>query len=36
VLRATSTTAVVVTHDRDEATALAGRVIDWSELQPTS
>jgi thiamine transport system ATP-binding protein len=36
VLRATSTTAVVVTHDRDEATALAGRVVDWSELQPTS
>jgi thiamine transport system ATP-binding protein len=36
VLRDTSTTAVVVTHDRDEATALAGRVVDWSELQPTS
>jgi thiamine transport system ATP-binding protein len=36
VLRATSTTAVVVTHDRDEATALAGRVVDWNELQPTS
>ena len=36
VLRATSTTAVVVTHDRDEARALAGRVVDWSELQPTS
>lgn len=36
VLRATSTTAVVVTHDRDEAMALAGRVVDWSELQPTS
>jgi thiamine transport system ATP-binding protein len=36
VLRATSTTAVVVTHDRDEAAALAGRVVDWSDLQPTS
>jgi thiamine transport system ATP-binding protein len=36
VLRATSTTAVVVTHDRDEASALAGRVVDWSELQHPS
>jgi thiamine transport system ATP-binding protein len=35
VLRATGTTAVVVTHDRDEATALAGRVMEWGELQPT-
>jgi thiamine transport system ATP-binding protein len=34
VLRATSTTAVVVTHDRDEAAALAGRIVDWNELQP--
>ena len=35
VLQATATTAVVVTHDRDEATALASRVLEWSELQPT-
>ena len=35
VLRATGTTAVVVTHDRDEATALASRVVEWRELQPT-
>ena len=35
VLRATGTTAVLVTHDRDEAAALAGRVVEWSELQPT-
>ncbi|MGZ4740482.1 MAG: ABC transporter ATP-binding protein [Ilumatobacteraceae bacterium] len=34
VLRATATTAVLVTHDRDEAAALAGRVVQWSELQP--
>lgn len=33
VLRATTTTAVLVTHDRDEAAALAGRVVQWSELQ---
>ena len=33
VLRATSTTAVVVTHDHEEANALAGRVVQWSELQ---
>jgi len=33
VLRATATTAVLVTHDRDEAAALAGRVVHWSELQ---
>ena len=33
VLRATATTAVLVTHDRDEADALAGRVVQWSELQ---
>ncbi|MEY2399890.1 MAG: thiamine transport system ATP-binding protein, partial [Ilumatobacteraceae bacterium] len=36
VLRATSTTAVLVTHDRDEAKALAGRVVQWSELQSTT
>ncbi len=34
VLRATGATVVVVTHDRDEATALASRVVEWSELQP--
>jgi thiamine transport system ATP-binding protein len=33
VLRGTATTAVLVTHDRDEAAALAGRVVQWSELQ---
>jgi thiamine transport system ATP-binding protein len=33
VLRTTATTAVLVTHDRDEAAALAGRVVQWSELQ---
>ena len=33
VLRTTATTAVMVTHDRDEATALASKVLDWSELQ---
>jgi thiamine transport system ATP-binding protein len=33
VLRATATTAVLVTHDRDEAAVLAGRVVQWSELQ---
>ena len=34
VLRATATTAVMVTHDRDEATALASKILDWSDLQP--
>ena len=29
VLRATGTTAVLVTHDRDEAAAIAGRVVTW-------
>ena len=33
VLRATTTTAVLVTHDRHEAAALAGRVVQWSDLQ---
>jgi thiamine transport system ATP-binding protein len=32
VLRATATTAVLVTHDRDEADALASRVVQWGEL----
>ena len=32
VLRATSTTAVLVTHDRFEAAALAGRIVQWSDL----
>jgi ABC-type proline/glycine betaine transport system ATPase subunit len=26
----------MVTHDRDEATALASKILDWSELQPRS
>ena len=34
VLQATGTTAVLVTHDRDEAATLATRVVEWSELQP--
>jgi thiamine transport system ATP-binding protein len=34
VLRATSTTAVLVTHDHEEASALAGRVVQWNDLQP--
>jgi thiamine transport system ATP-binding protein len=33
VLRTTATTAVLVTHDHDEAASLAGRVVQWSELQ---
>jgi thiamine transport system ATP-binding protein len=33
VLQATATTAVLVTHDPDEAAALASRVLAWSELQ---
>jgi thiamine transport system ATP-binding protein len=33
VLRATGQTAVLVTHDRDEAAMLATRVVEWSELQ---
>jgi thiamine transport system ATP-binding protein len=32
VLRATATTTVLVTHDHDEAAALAGRVVQWSDL----
>jgi thiamine transport system ATP-binding protein len=36
VLAATKTTAVVVTHDHDEAGALATRVVQWTELQPLS
>ena len=36
VLRATATTALMVTHDRDEATALASKVVDWSDLQPAT
>ena len=32
VLRATATTTLLVTHDRDEADALAGRVVEWGEL----
>jgi thiamine transport system ATP-binding protein len=33
VLRTTGTTAVMVTHDRDEAAALGSKIYDWSELQ---
>jgi thiamine transport system ATP-binding protein len=33
VLHATAMTAVLVTHDRDEAAALATRVLQWSELR---
>jgi thiamine transport system ATP-binding protein len=33
VLQATGTTAVLVTHDRDEAATLTSRVVEWSELQ---
>jgi thiamine transport system ATP-binding protein len=33
VLQATGTTAVLVTHDRDEAATLASRVVEWSQLQ---
>jgi thiamine transport system ATP-binding protein len=32
VLRAAGTTAILVTHDRDEAAAMATRVVEWSEL----
>ena len=34
VLRIAGTTAILVSHDRDEATALASRVVRWDELQP--
>jgi thiamine transport system ATP-binding protein len=34
VLQATATTAVLVTHDRDEAATLASRVVEWNELLP--
>jgi thiamine transport system ATP-binding protein len=34
VLRSTATTAVLVTHDADEAAALASRVVHWTDLQP--
>jgi len=34
VLRSTATTAVLVTHDAEEAAALASRVLQWNELQP--
>ncbi|MEY2525134.1 MAG: hypothetical protein QOJ66_3699, partial [Ilumatobacteraceae bacterium] len=30
----TATTAVFVTHDRDEAATLASRVLEWRELLP--
>jgi thiamine transport system ATP-binding protein len=34
VLRTAGTTAILVSHDRDEATALASRVVRWHDLQP--
>jgi thiamine transport system ATP-binding protein len=36
VLRATATTAIFVTHDRDEAATLASRIVEWSDLQHAS
>jgi ABC-type proline/glycine betaine transport system ATPase subunit len=33
-LAAAGTTAIVVSHDRDEAAALASRVVQWRDLQP--
>ncbi len=34
VLRTAGTTAILVSHDRDEAAALASRVVRWHDLQP--
>ncbi|MEY2582765.1 MAG: thiamine transport system ATP-binding protein [Ilumatobacteraceae bacterium] len=34
VLRATGTTAILISHDRDEAAVLATRVVLWEDLQP--
>jgi thiamine transport system ATP-binding protein len=34
VLAAAGTTAILVSHDRDEASALASRVVQWRDLQP--
>jgi len=34
VLRSTATTAILVSHDRDEAAALASRIVQWRTLQP--
>jgi len=34
VLRTTATTAVLVSHDADEAAALASRILYWRDLQP--
>ncbi len=34
VLAAAGTTAILVSHDRDEAAALASRVVQWQDLQP--
>lgn len=36
VLRSTATTAIVVTHDPDEATSLAARVVQWPDLHATT
>jgi thiamine transport system ATP-binding protein len=34
VLRAAGTTAILVSHDREEAAALTSRVVRWEDLQP--
>src|SRR3954452_8557154 len=34
ILRSTATTAILVSHDPDEAAALAGRIVKWHDLQP--
>ena len=34
VLRIAGTTAILVSHDHDEAAALASRVVRWPDLQP--
>jgi thiamine transport system ATP-binding protein len=34
VLRSTNTAAVLVTHDRDEATSFADVVVQWADLRP--
>ena len=34
VLRSAATTAVLVSHDADEAAALASRILYWHDLQP--
>jgi thiamine transport system ATP-binding protein len=34
ILRSTATTAILVSHDADEAAALASRTVKWHDLQP--